>query len=176
MKSSLHRLIPFLPLFCKWKFRRLDSVQFFCSQAHNLVGWSLETRLLFHTAEHSFITTSHGPRRKHSLITDPLPSNGRPIAVRVGSHRNVFTESLPSNGSIRHTIYNTSERHCTYTYLHILLALFTLPWQQNWLSCSTPLWTAEYRTKIKSFRGVKPASRKQSLHVWAPSVHIVIFL
>jgi hypothetical protein len=42
---SLHRLIPFLPLFCNCQFRRLDSVQFFCSQAHNLAGWRLKTRL-----------------------------------------------------------------------------------------------------------------------------------
>jgi hypothetical protein len=36
------------------------------------------------------------------MFTDPLPSNIRPIFARVGSRRNVFTESLPSSGSIRH--------------------------------------------------------------------------
>jgi hypothetical protein len=42
MKSSFHSLIPFLPLFCNCQFRRLDSVQFLCSQAHVLAGWRLE--------------------------------------------------------------------------------------------------------------------------------------
>jgi hypothetical protein len=36
------------------------------------------------------------------VFTDPLPSNRRPTVTRVGSSGNVFTESLPSNGSIRH--------------------------------------------------------------------------
>jgi hypothetical protein len=45
MKSSFYSLIPFLPLFCSCQFRRLDSIQFLCSQAHMLAGWSLETRL-----------------------------------------------------------------------------------------------------------------------------------
>jgi hypothetical protein len=34
MKSSLHSLIPFFPFFYKCQFRRLDSAQFLCSQAH----------------------------------------------------------------------------------------------------------------------------------------------
>jgi hypothetical protein len=45
MKSSFHRLIPFLPLFCNCHFRRLDSIQLLCSQAHIPAGWRLETRL-----------------------------------------------------------------------------------------------------------------------------------
>jgi hypothetical protein len=45
MKSSLHSLIPFLPLFCSCQFRTLDSIQFLCSQAHILAGWRLESRL-----------------------------------------------------------------------------------------------------------------------------------
>jgi hypothetical protein len=39
------------------------------------------------------------------VFTDPLPSNRRPIVGRVGSRGNVFTESLSSNGSIRHNIF-----------------------------------------------------------------------
>jgi hypothetical protein len=51
---------------------------------------------------------NHG---KHRLLlarivlgvsADPLPSNRRPIAAHVGSLGKVFTESFPSNGSIRH--------------------------------------------------------------------------
>jgi hypothetical protein len=45
MTSSLHRLIPFLPLFCSCQFWGLDSIQFLCSQAHILAGWRLETQL-----------------------------------------------------------------------------------------------------------------------------------
>jgi hypothetical protein len=44
MKSSLHRLIPFLPLFCNRQFRRLDSIHFICSQTHILAGWRLRTQ------------------------------------------------------------------------------------------------------------------------------------
>jgi hypothetical protein len=39
-----HTLMPFLPLFCNCQFRRLHSIKFFCSQAHILGGWRLETR------------------------------------------------------------------------------------------------------------------------------------
>jgi hypothetical protein len=39
------------------------------------------------------------------VFTDPLPSNRRPIFALVGSCGNVFTESLPSSGSIRHNIF-----------------------------------------------------------------------
>jgi hypothetical protein len=45
MKSSLHSLIPFLPLFCSYQFWRCYSIQFLCSQAHIMAGWGLETRL-----------------------------------------------------------------------------------------------------------------------------------
>jgi hypothetical protein len=34
MKSSFHSLVPLLSLFCNCQFRRLDSIQFLCSQAH----------------------------------------------------------------------------------------------------------------------------------------------
>jgi hypothetical protein len=70
MKSSCHSPITFLLLFCRCQFRRLDSIQILCSQAHILAGWRLETRLysiLFSAAEHFFITTLHGSRRKHNL-------------------------------------------------------------------------------------------------------------
>jgi hypothetical protein len=38
MKSSCRNLIPFLPLFSSCQFRKLDSVPFFCSQAHIPAG------------------------------------------------------------------------------------------------------------------------------------------
>jgi hypothetical protein len=45
MKSSFYRLTPFLTSFCNCQFRRLDSIQFLCSQAHIPAGWRLETGL-----------------------------------------------------------------------------------------------------------------------------------
>jgi hypothetical protein len=42
MKSSLHRLIHVLPLFCNCQFRRIDSVQFLSSQAHTPAGGVLQ--------------------------------------------------------------------------------------------------------------------------------------
>jgi hypothetical protein len=45
MKSSFHLLIPFLPIFYGFQFRRHDSIQFLCSRAHIPAGWRLETRL-----------------------------------------------------------------------------------------------------------------------------------
>jgi hypothetical protein len=57
-----------------------------------------------------FITPRHGKCRKHNisvvekLIYDPLRSNGHHIFVRVCFCGNVFTESLPSNESVRHNI------------------------------------------------------------------------
>jgi hypothetical protein len=38
------------------------------------------------------------------VFTDPLPSNRRLIVTLVGSRGNMFTESLPSNWSLRHTM------------------------------------------------------------------------
>jgi hypothetical protein len=115
MKSSLHSLTPFLPLFCSCQFRRLDSLQFLCSQDDIPAGWRPETRLFtsLYAAEHFFKITSHRPRRKQSLLfTNPLRSNGCPIMAHVGSRVNMFTESLPSNGFIRHNIL------CRVTYFH----------------------------------------------------------
>jgi hypothetical protein len=91
--------------------------------SHIPAGWRPETllfisRLLFYTAEHFLITTSHGPRRKHNLyywsvFTGQLHSNGHgadnigntfsALLRRVYSGY-VFTESLPSNWYTRHNI------------------------------------------------------------------------
>jgi hypothetical protein len=65
MKPSFHSLIDFLPLFCSCQFRRLDSVQFLCSQAHIPAGGRLETRLS--STKLFFITILHRPCKKHSL-------------------------------------------------------------------------------------------------------------
>jgi hypothetical protein len=114
MRSSLHLLIPFLSLFCSCQFRRLDSIQF---QAKLPEGWRPEIRLLlFYPAEHFLMTTLHGPCRKHKLycseglFTNLLPSNGRPTVARLRLCGNVFTESLNSNGYIRHKTYTHTYR------------------------------------------------------------------
>jgi hypothetical protein len=57
------RRIHFLPLFCSCQFRRLDSIQLICSQAHIPAGWRLETqlftlldyRLLFFVASSDYV-------------------------------------------------------------------------------------------------------------------------
>jgi hypothetical protein len=103
MKSSFHSLISFLPLFCNFQFRRLDWVQFLYSQAHIPAGWRLETRTLHWTTsfEIFFMTTLHGPRRKHSLyegvFTAPFNSNWSYSCLRIHCCGNVFTELLPRN-------------------------------------------------------------------------------
>jgi hypothetical protein len=77
VKSSCHILIPILPLFCGCKFRRFDSIQFLCSQAHIPAGWRLETGLstlnycsliglVFWLCP--FITSRHGQHRKQPLL------------------------------------------------------------------------------------------------------------
>jgi hypothetical protein len=49
-------------------------------------------------------TTQKQPSCWEGLFTDLLHSNGRPVVSRVRFRGNVFTELLPSNGSVRHTI------------------------------------------------------------------------
>jgi hypothetical protein len=94
MKSSCHSLIPFLPFLLS--HLRLSSPEL-CPFLDNCFVIQPRSR----------------PRGKHRLLfprivldvfTDPLPSNRHPIVARVGSRRNVLTESLPSNGSIHHNI------------------------------------------------------------------------
>jgi hypothetical protein len=84
LKSFFQSRVPFLALFCHCRFRRLDSIQFLCSQAHILAGWRFETRhyTLFYLIKFFFITTLHEPHEKHRLIVlgvfaAPLHSNAR---------------------------------------------------------------------------------------------------
>jgi hypothetical protein len=79
MKSSLHSLIPFLPLFCICQLRWLCSIQFLCFQALVPAGCRLETRLestrlpsilLLPSLKLFFITTFNGPHRKHRLFLE----------------------------------------------------------------------------------------------------------
>jgi hypothetical protein len=69
MKTSFPSLISFLPLFCNFQFRTLDSIQFLCSKVHIPLGWRLETWLctLCCPLKFFFITTLHGTQGKHRL-------------------------------------------------------------------------------------------------------------
>jgi hypothetical protein len=119
MKSPFHRLAPFFPLFYYYKFE--DSTQF-NSSAPKLISWlvpKLDSSLstIFYTAEYILITTLHGPYGKHCpycygvVFTDPLSRNGHPTLWRIGSRRNVFTQSLPSSGNTRHNIIRVTTIH-----------------------------------------------------------------
>jgi hypothetical protein len=99
MKFSLHSLIHFLPFLVN--HLRVPSPEFDQILDNNC---SLETS--------RYIASGRTPGKHRLLLsridlgvfTDPLPSNRRPTVARVGSRGNVFTESLPINGSIRHNI------------------------------------------------------------------------
>jgi hypothetical protein len=103
-----------------WNYRQLQRLaQINCSAPKLRSWWAAVSKLdsfqLYYCSvpELYFITTLHGPRGKQRLLlsrivsgvfTDPLPSNGRSIVVPVDSRGNVFAESLPNNGSIRHNM------------------------------------------------------------------------
>jgi hypothetical protein len=61
------------------------------------------------------------------VITAPLPSNKRPIVARFGSRGNVFTESLPSNGFLRHIILQMkiNKKHINFQKISTVTNLFT---------------------------------------------------
>jgi hypothetical protein len=107
MKSSLHNL--FSSLYYSSAANSEDSTQLSSSYSYSLAfrNSALRFRLLFSTLLYCrtrLITTLTGLRRKHSLccqrgvFTVPLPSTRLPIVSRVGFRKNVFTQSLPSNG------------------------------------------------------------------------------
>jgi hypothetical protein len=119
MKSSFHRLINFLPLFCNCQFRRLDSIQFLCSQAHILADWHLETR----------INSCHLNSSLQLLCTDHAENNlsilgkaclqGRCMAteftrffLRIRWSENIFTELLPINEHLFWLRYSVFQASC----------------------------------------------------------------
>jgi hypothetical protein len=117
MKPSFHSLIPFLPIFCSSQFRRLDSVQFFCSHAHIPADWRLETRLFASLYYCSMPpNTSLQPLCMDltgntfscwSVFTAPLrrgPHRNWPLLLRRLYCGHVFTEPFVSNGHTSHNI------------------------------------------------------------------------
>jgi hypothetical protein len=109
MKSSFPSLVLFLPLFCSCQLNSIPSSYPGLLASRTRLDYCC-TSILVYAAEHFFITTLHGSRRKHSLycwrgvFTAPVPNNRRPIVARFGSRGNVFTESLSSNGYTRQNI------------------------------------------------------------------------
>jgi hypothetical protein len=87
MNSSCHSLIPFLPLFCSCQFRRLDSIQFLCSQTHIPAGSRSETRL-FTSLNGLNWTLPYNNFERTTQKTQPLYY-----------WEGVFTAPLHSNGS-----------------------------------------------------------------------------
>jgi hypothetical protein len=85
--SSFHSLITFLILVCNRQFRRLDSIEFLCSQVHFLAGWSLDTRLTFlnrNLLHNHFARTTQKTQTFYcweGVFTAPLNSNGSYLIV-----------------------------------------------------------------------------------------------
>jgi hypothetical protein len=74
---------------------------------------STELYQLLTTGTFRYVLSGRIQRKKNLLssriilgvLTDPLPSNKRSMVALIGSCWNVFSESLPSNGSIQHSIF-----------------------------------------------------------------------
>jgi hypothetical protein len=118
MKSSLHRLIPFLPLLCNCQFRRHDSIRFLCSQVHILAGWRLETRLHSMPLLSSFGTLLYNDFAQNTQKTQPLYC-----------WECVFTAPLHSNGSY-------SIVACVFVAVRICLPTRCLAMNVYWLRYS----------------------------------------
>jgi hypothetical protein len=113
MKYYFCSLIPFLHYFATANSE--DSTQL-NSSAPKLISRQAGVPKLYSSLHSMLLNTSlqplctdHGENPASVIkeeFTDPLPSNGRPTVARVDSGGNVFTESLPSNGSIRHNTNN----------------------------------------------------------------------
>jgi hypothetical protein len=64
---------------------------------------------------------------QEGLFINPLPTNRRPIVARVCLCGNVFTESLPSNGSVCHItsiIVHNSDPYVKIRYRHVFIKLY----------------------------------------------------
>jgi hypothetical protein len=116
-KSSLHRLIlslPFLLNHLGLTSPELDpildnnSLKLTLLQLNSLNFWQKISQTTFLPLYKLSARTTQKTQRLccwQGLFPDPLPSNWRLIVARVRFRGDVFTESLPSNGSICHNIY-----------------------------------------------------------------------
>jgi hypothetical protein len=121
MKSSLHSLILFLPIFSTTFDCRLS--QFSAATANYgtrlssvpLTGWGLETQLTQMIFSVLFITPRHGPRRKHLSIAEKACLQRRFIATEV--IRLLLAYSFP-----RECVYGTVAQE----WMSPLISLFRL--------------------------------------------------
>jgi hypothetical protein len=89
MKYSLQPIIYFLPLFCNCQFRRLDSIQILCSQAHVPAGsvskLDSTTTASFGTLPYNHFARTTGKTQDlycwKGVFTVPLHSNGNYLIV-----------------------------------------------------------------------------------------------
>jgi hypothetical protein len=138
MKYSLHRLIPFLPLFCNCQFlssqvhisavgvSKLDLVQILCPQALIPAGWRLETTEFYAAiARFGTLLYNHFARRKHNpSLVEKACLQCRCIATEVtrvllaySLRRNVFTDPLPSNERLLWLHYSGFLASCLNIFL-----------------------------------------------------------
>jgi hypothetical protein len=121
MKSSLHSLINFLPLFCNYHYRRLDSVQFLCSLAHILAGWSPEARLFSSDYCSSLLYIPLERERVTLRLTVGQSVSNSWCRAPSGAHDQIFSLPFDSYGLVFcGALSITRERVCL---LYVLLAL-----------------------------------------------------
>jgi hypothetical protein len=109
MKSSLHSLIIFSPLFCSYQFRRFGSIQFLCSEAHILAGWRLETRLF--TSDYSSVSF-YKPSARTPRKTQPLFFKKACLLIRCLAMDVLFLRALVRVGMC-------SPRRCLAMGIHV---------------------------------------------------------
>jgi hypothetical protein len=98
---------------------------------------STRENLLLYAAEHFFMITLNGHRRKQNIIIKKACLLIRCLAMdvlflRVCSRRDVFIESLPSNGCPRHNKTTTTTTTTTRT-----MTITVVAWPKAW--CLRPL-------------------------------------
>jgi hypothetical protein len=129
MKYSLHSIIPFLPLFCSCQFRRLDSIQFLCSQAHILAGWLLE---LVSVLDSTIVLCWTLPYNHFAQITQKTQLLLSPIVLCVftapqqsnGRNADHIENSLPTVGAFlpRARVYRVVASQCVCRSQYIWMA------------------------------------------------------
>jgi hypothetical protein len=99
------------------------------------------------------------------LFTYPLPSNVLLTIACVGSAGNVFTESLPSNGSIRH---NTIYRMATVCLLHFKYTQSTVRDTENLFALVQRTYEVQYVSTWAPFVTLRMSKRYSILrHVFS---------
>jgi hypothetical protein len=189
VKSTLHRLIPFLSLFCSCQFRRLDSIQFLCSQAHILAGRRLETRLdsillNWNLLYNNFARTTKNTdslwlgRRVYSVVAYQRKLHD--CCLRIHCRGNVFTESLPSNERLFWLQYSGFGRHGTIsTILHgvtsqkIVIFIFLVRFRETRPILHNSLLHKTHLNYLE-FWAVTTVILKQALNITTNSFHLVV--